>query len=60
MIEDYINQPHALVWDRLRLILAWPIPERLPRNGSGEMACTLHGKRVDDGVIVLSVGMNPV
>jgi hypothetical protein len=32
-------------------------------NGSGEMArvvCTLRGKRLDDGVSVLSVGVNPV
>jgi hypothetical protein len=39
------------------------IPERPTRNGSGEMArvaCTLRGKRLDSGVSVLSVGMNPV
>jgi hypothetical protein len=33
-----------------------------PRNGSGEVAgvvCTLRGKRLDDGVSVLSVGVNP-
>ena len=38
------------------------IPERPTRNGSGEMArvvCTLHGKRLDGGVSVLSVGVNP-
>jgi hypothetical protein len=38
-----------------------PIPERLPRNGSGEMAraaCTLRGKRLDGGVYVLSIGVN--
>jgi hypothetical protein len=32
-------------------------------NGSGEMArvaCTLRGKRLDGGVSVLSVGVNPV
>jgi hypothetical protein len=39
------------------------IPERPTHNGSGEMArvaCTLHGKRLDGGVSVLSVGVNPV
>jgi hypothetical protein len=39
-----------------------PIPEMPTRNGSGEMervACTLHGKRMDGGVYVLSVGVNP-
>jgi hypothetical protein len=39
------------------------IPERPTRNGSGEMArvaCTLRGKRLDSGVSVLSVGVNPV
>jgi hypothetical protein len=33
-----------------------------PRNGSGEMArvvCTLSGKRLDGGVYVLSIGVNP-
>jgi hypothetical protein len=32
-------------------------------NGSGEMArvaCTLRGKRLDGGVSMLSVGVNPV
>jgi hypothetical protein len=39
-----------------------PIPERPPHNGSGEMArvtCTLRGKRLDGGVSMLSVGVNP-
>jgi hypothetical protein len=39
------------------------IPERPISNGSVEMArvaCTLHGKRLDSGVSVLSVGVNSV
>jgi hypothetical protein len=39
------------------------IPERPTRNGSGEMArvaCTLYGKRLDGGVSMLMVGVNPV
>jgi hypothetical protein len=39
------------------------IPERPTHNGSEEMArvaCTLRGKRLDGGVSVLSVGVNPV
>jgi hypothetical protein len=39
------------------------IQERTTCNGSGEMvkvACTLCGKRLDGGVFMLSVGMNPV
>jgi hypothetical protein len=46
-----------------KLCLGQPIPERPTRNGSGEMAkvaCTLRGKRLDGGVSVLSVGVNPV
>jgi hypothetical protein len=51
---------HFLTWDCL------PFLEYLfysTRNGSGEMArvaCTLRGKRLDGGVVVLSVGVNPV
>jgi hypothetical protein len=39
-----------------------PIPERLPCNGSQEMArvaCTFRGKRLDGRVFVLLVGVNP-
>ena len=45
-----------------KLCLSILIPERPTRDGSGEMArvaCTLRGKRLDGGVSVLSVGMNP-
>jgi hypothetical protein len=54
------NWPHASSWVSFASVR--PIPERLPRNGSGEMArvaCTLSGKRLDGGVSVLSVGVNP-
>jgi hypothetical protein len=71
LIKDYsecrlanrgpFNWSHASSWvsfasDRL-------IPERPTGNGSGEMArvaCTLRGKRLDGGVSVLLVGVNPV
>jgi hypothetical protein len=39
------------------------IPERPTRNESGEMervACTLCGKRLDGGLSVVSVSVNPV
>jgi hypothetical protein len=52
--------PHASSW--VSFASVGPIPERPPRNGSGEMArvaCTLRGKRLDGGVFVLSVGVNP-
>jgi hypothetical protein len=51
-----------LYLSRLRTEPVEPILERLPLNGIGEMvrvACTLHGKRLDGGVSVLSVGVNP-
>jgi hypothetical protein len=40
-----------------------PLTGHMPRHGSGEMArvaCTLSGKRLDGGVSVLSVGVNPI
>jgi hypothetical protein len=46
-----------------KLCLDRLILERPTRNGSGEMArvvYTLRGKRLDGGVSVLSVGVNPV
>jgi hypothetical protein len=71
LIKDYrecrpanrgpFNWSHVSSWVSFasgRLIL-----ERPTRNGSGEMArvaCTLRGKRLDGGVSVLSVGVNPV
>jgi hypothetical protein len=71
LIKDYsecrfddrgpFNWPHASSW--VSFASVGPIPERPPRNGSGEMtrvACTLRGNRLDGGVSVLSVGMNPV
>ena len=71
LIKDYsecrlddlgpFNWPHAS--SRVRFASGRPIPERPTHNGSGEMArvaCTLHGKRLDGGVSVLSVGVNPV
>jgi hypothetical protein len=71
LIKDYrecrpadrgpFNGPHALSW--VSFASGKPIPERPTRNGSGEMArvaCTLRGKRLDGGVSVLSVGVNPV
>jgi hypothetical protein len=60
MVEDLFNWPHASLW--ISFASVGPIPERPPCNGSGEMArvaCTLCGKRLDDGVFVLSVGVNP-
>jgi hypothetical protein len=54
------NWSHASSWVSFAGRL---IPERPTRNGSGEMArvaCTLRGKRLDGGVSVLSVGVNPV
>jgi hypothetical protein len=56
-----LNWPHASSW--VSFALGRPIPERSTRNGSGEMvrvACTLYGKRLDGGVSVLSVIVNPV
>jgi hypothetical protein len=55
------NWSHALSW--VSSASSRPIPERPTHNGSGEMArvaCTLHGKRLDGGVSMLSVGVNPV
>jgi hypothetical protein len=70
LIKDYrecrlvdrgpFNWPHASSW--VSFVSVGPIPERPPRNVSGEMAriaCTLRGKRLDGGVFVLSVGVNP-
>jgi hypothetical protein len=54
------NWPHASSW--VSFASVGLILERLPRNGSGEMTrvvCTLCGKRLDGGVSVLSVGVNP-
>jgi hypothetical protein len=58
------NWPYASSWVRGPFSFAsvGPISERPPHNGSGEMvrvACTLSGKRLDSGVSVLSVGVNP-
>ena len=71
LIKDYrecrpadrgpFNWSHASSW--VSFALVGPIPERPTRNGGGEMervACTLRGKRLDGGVSVLSVGVNPV
>jgi hypothetical protein len=61
MIEDLLTGQNASSW--VSFASGKPIPERPTRNGSGEMArvvCTLHGKRLDGGVYVLSVGVNPV
>jgi hypothetical protein len=71
LIKDYrecrpadrgpFNWSHALSW--VSFASGRLIPERPTRNGSGEMArvaCTLRGKRMDGGVFVLSVGVNPV
>jgi hypothetical protein len=61
LIEDLFNWPHASSW--VSFASGRPIPERPTCNGSGEMArvaCTLCGKRMEGGVFVLSVGMNPV
>jgi hypothetical protein len=70
LIKDYrkcrpadrgpFNWPYASSW--VSFVLVGPIPERPPHNGSGEIArvvCTLRGKRLDGGVSVLSVGVNP-
>ena len=54
------NWPHASSW--VSFASGRLIPERPTHNGSGEMArvaCTLRGKRLDGGVSVLSVGVNP-
>jgi hypothetical protein len=59
--RGHFNWPHASSW--VSFASVGPIPERPPRNGSGEMArvaCTLRGKRLDGGVSMLSVGVNPV
>jgi hypothetical protein len=71
LIKDYsecrladrgpFSWPHASSW--VSFASGRLIPERPTRNGSGEMArvaCTLCGKRLDSGVSVLSVGVNPV
>jgi hypothetical protein len=71
LIKDYrecrladrgsFNWPHASSW--VSFASGRLIPERTTHNESGEMArvaCTLHGKRMDGGVSVLSVGVNPV
>jgi hypothetical protein len=71
LIKDYrecrladrgpFNWSHASSW--VSFSSGRLIPERPTRNGSGEMArvaCTLCGKRLDGGVFVLSVGVNPV
>jgi hypothetical protein len=70
LIKDYrkcrladrgpFNWPYASSW--VSFASVGPIPKRPPCNGSGEMArvaCTLRGKRLDGGVSVLSVGLNP-
>jgi hypothetical protein len=70
LIKDYrecrpadrgpFNWPYASSWVSFDSV--GPIPERPPRNLSGEMArvaCTLHGKRLDGGVSMLLVGVNP-
>ena len=70
LIKDYsecrlddrgpFNWSHASSW--VSLASGRPIPERPPHNGSGEMArvaCTLRGKGLNDGVSVLSIGVNP-
>jgi hypothetical protein len=61
MIKDLFNWPHASLW--VSFASGRPILERPTRNESGEMArvaCTLRGKRLDGGVSVLSVGVNPI
>jgi hypothetical protein len=71
LIKDYsecrlddrgtFNLPQASSW--VSFALVGPIPERPLRNGSGEMArvaCTLRGKRLDSGVSVFAVGVNPL
>jgi hypothetical protein len=70
LIKDYsecrlddrgpFNWPHASSW--VSFASVGPIPERPTHNESGEMArvaCTLRGKRLDGGVSVLSVSVNP-
>jgi hypothetical protein len=70
LIKDYrecrsadrgpFNWPHASSW--VSFASGRPIPKRPTHNGSGEMErveCTLRGKRLDGGVSVLSVGVNP-
>jgi hypothetical protein len=55
------NWSHASSW--VRFVSGRLIPERLTRNGSGEMArvaCTLRGKRLDGGISVLLVDVDPV
>jgi hypothetical protein len=61
MIDDLLtgHMPHHWV----SFASGRPIPERPTCNESGEMArvvCTHRGKRLDGGVSVLSVGVNPV
>jgi hypothetical protein len=61
LTEDPLTSKHASSW--VSFASVEPIPERPTRNGSGEMArvaCTLCGKRLDGGVSVLSIGVNPV
>ena len=59
LTEDPFSWSHASSW--VSFASVGPIPERPPRNGSGEMArvaCTLRGKRLYGGVSMLSVGVN--
>jgi hypothetical protein len=63
MIEDHFSSWVSFASSWVSFASVGPIPERPTRNGSGEMvrvACTLRGKRLDGGVFVLSVGVNPV
>ena len=58
--REPFNWSHASSW--VSFASGKTIPERPTRNGSGEMArveCTVPGKRLDNGVSVLSVGVNP-
>jgi hypothetical protein len=60
LTEDPFNWPYASSW--VSFTLVGPIPAQPSYNGSGEMvrvACTLRGKRLDGGVSVLSVDVNP-
>jgi hypothetical protein len=59
LIEDLLTG-HMPLW--VSFASVGPIRERPPRNGSEDMArvvCTLRGMRLDGGVSVLSVGVNP-
>ena len=61
LTEDPLTGHNASSW--VSFASGRLIPERPTRNESGEMArvaCTLRGKRLDDGVSVLSVGVNPI